>query len=1035
MYGWPHSGVRRVPPNILPDVNRSLRTFAQQVPTSIPSFAEMRVPSASGHHGCGVSAIQKAFTMSAQPVSSANPPAGLWQSVARLKFFPTVLPVIMAFFVPLQPMAAADEPLRQLINRELALPAGLQIPPASDAEFLRRAALDLTGMPPSAADARAFLADQSPDKREKLIDRLLQSPLHHRHLAATLDVMLMERRGNAHVSQDDWMNWLMSSIRTNKPWNVLVREMLMADGEPGPNRPSARFLLDRAAEPHIVARDIGRLFFGRDMQCAQCHDSPLVADFLQQDYQGLLAVSSATYTVVKKIEGKDVTVLGERAGGDLTFESVFIKGTSHRTGPRLPGMTARVEPFFLPGSEYEVAPADGIRGVPKVSRRTWLATVSTDGTNTSFNENAANRLWFVMFGRGLVQPLDMLHSDNPAVSPQLLQQLGRRFADSGFDIRNLLREIVLSEPWQRPFDLPSEVRQQLAAAEADSEKLAAGKILLDAAAKEAAVKREAADQAYAAAEAALIPVAAERDKLRGQATEALKKRDEAKAAAAAASAALAARANPAAALEAAAASASRAAAALPDDTALATLAQTLAAKAQANLAELPPLRKAAEEKAAAIAAPEEAFTKAIAALQAAQELVQAPLDAVAAAEVHAVAARQAQHTAQLLAVSQDARLRDLQKLVEFNRSLRTLASATQLVASSQAELTSAKQQLSEQQPLTEAAAKRRLLSEQQLQASQQTMTAATAQQDRSTRSATALAEAVLAADRAAALLQSPPALAESTAVLKTKSNAANAQQQSAVKASEAAAVALQAATIAMQNASKDADAATSELERRRAAATAAETAFTNAQSEFQATETRHRELGDSIPSDFAARFALTNLKPLTPEQLCWTVFKVSSVYDRYREAEIAELDKSAPLTDEQKQNPAVLAEREQQIEQRTYDKLKGNIGAYAALYGGAPGQPQFDFYASADQALFTANGGSINSWIAPGGGNTTERVALAADSRLAAEELYLGMLTRMPTPEEAQDVAAFLAARPDRRQAALELVWALLSSAEFRFNH
>jgi hypothetical protein len=972
--------------------------------------------------------------MSAQTVFAAIQTNFASPLPEHLKLVKLLFLGLLFFSVPPRPLAA-DEPLRQVINRELAPPAGLQIPAASDAEFLRRAALDLTGMPPSADAARAFLADQSPDKRERLVDRLLQSPLHHRHLAATLDVMLMERRSNAQVSQDDWMNWLVASIRSNKPWNVLVRELLTADGEPGPSRPAARFLLDRGAEPHTVARDIGRLFFGRDMQCAQCHDSPLVADFLQQDYQGLLAVSSATYTVVKKIEGKDITVLGERAGGDLTFESVFIKGTSHRTGPRLPGMTARIEPFLLPGDEYEVTPADGTRGIPKVSRRTWLATVSTDGTNTAFNENAANRLWFLMFGRGLVQPLDMLHSDNPSASPRLLQQLGRRFADSGFDIRNLLREIALSEPWQRPFDLPPEVRQQLASVQAEAEKLSAEKIILDAAAKEAAAKREAADQAYAAAEAALIPVAAERDKLRGQAAEALKKRDEAKAAAAAAAAALAARANPAAALESAAASAGRAAAELPGDATLATLSQTLSTKAQAALAELPPLRKAAEEKAAAVAAPEEAFGKAIAALQAAQELVQAPLQAVAAAEALTVAARQTQHTAQLLAVSNDARLKDLEKLVEFNRSLGTLTSAVQLVASRQAELTSAKQQLAEQQSLAEAAAKRRALAEQQLLAARQTMTAAAAEQDRTTRSASALSEAVLAADRASALLPPAPTLAESTATLKAKSLAAAAQQQAAVQAAEAATVTLQTATAAMQSAAKDADTTASELERRRTAITAAETAFANAQGEFQTAENRNRELSDAIPSDLAARFALANLKPLTPEQLCWTVFKVSLVYDRYRETEIAELDKSAPLTDEQKQNPAVLAEREQQIEQRTYDKLKGNIGAYSALYGGAPGQPQFDFYASADQALFTANGGSINSWIAPGGGNTAERVALAADPRLAAEELYLGMLTRMPTPEEAQDVAAFLAARPDRRKAAHELVWALLSSAEFRFNH
>jgi len=115
--------------------------------------------------------------------------------------------------------------------------------------------------------------------------------------------------------------------------------------------------------------------------------------------------------------------------------------------------------------------------------------------------------------------------------------------------------------------------------------------------------------------------------------------------------------------------------------------------------------------------------------------------------------------------------------------------------------------------------------------------------------------------------------------------------------------------------------------------------------------------------------------------------------------------------------------------------LKGNIGNYVPLYGGAPGQPQNDFYASPDQALFTSNGGAINSWVAPSGGNATERIINATDSRVAAEELYLGILTRMPTEDEVADVTSFLASRPDRSQAAKELVWGLLSSAEFRFNH
>ena len=933
------------------------------------------------------------------------------------------------------PSLFADEPLRMLINRELSLPAGLQIPLADDATFLRRASLDLTGMPPSADEARAFLADSNPAKREQLIDRLLNSPLHHRHLASVLDVMLMERRGNQHVSQDEWMGWLVESTRSNKPWNVLVRELLTATGEPGPGRPAARFLLDRAAEPHTVARDVGRMFFGRDLQCAQCHDSPLVTDFLQQDYHGLLAVSSATYPVVRKIDGRDVTVLGERAAGDLTFESVFVKGTAHRTGPRLPGSTSRLEPFYLPGDEYLVAPADGVAAVPRTSRRTWLAETAADGSNAAFNENAANRLWFLMFGRGLVHPLDMLHADNAVASPRLLQLLGRRFADSGFDIRGFLRELALSEPWQRPFDLPSSISSQLAAAPAQIEQLTAQKILLDAAAKEAGAARDSAEQAYAAAEAALIPVAAERDKSRGQAVEALKKRDEAQAAATAAAAALNARKQPAAALEAAAASASRAAAALPDDAALAASANALATKSQAILAELPALQKTAEEKAAAVAAPAEAFRTATAALQAAEQNLQAPLQALVDAESKTVIARQTQQQAQLMAVSNDARLAHFKRLHDFARTHAQLTAAVQLVASRQAEVTAAKNLVQERQLQAEAALSRRKSAEQQLDASRTRMTEMSQQEQAAVRSSGALRESADTLARAAALLEPTPALAESLALLQTRAGSAATVVEAASKASAAAAEAVKVAAAVMETASAESEAAASELERRRQAAAAAESAFAAAQAEFTTAESGQRALEGQVPVDLAANFTLSALKPLTPEQLCWTIFKVTTVYDRYRATEIAELDKASPLTDEQRQNPAALAERERQIEQRTWDKLKSQVAPFAALYGGAPGQPQFDFYASADQALFTSNGGSINGWIAPAGGNPTERIISATDPTVAAEELYLGVLTRLPTPDESRDVAAFLAARTDRRQAAQELVWALLNSAEFRFNH
>ena len=247
-----------------------------------------------------------------------------------------VLPVMLICCFAQTSAARGHETLRTVIDQRLQTPAGVVPVRCSDVEFLRRVSLDLNGMPPTADEARSFLADASDKKRELLVDRLLVSSHYARHMASTLDLMLMERRANTHVSADEWQAWLMKSARENKPWNVLAREILTADGDDPNQRPAARFVLDRGAEPNVLTHDISRIFFGRDMQCAQCHDHPIVADYLQSDYHGLLAYVAPGYTVVRKEGDKQITLYAERAGSDLSFESVFVKGTLHRTGPRMP---------------------------------------------------------------------------------------------------------------------------------------------------------------------------------------------------------------------------------------------------------------------------------------------------------------------------------------------------------------------------------------------------------------------------------------------------------------------------------------------------------------------------------------------------------------------------------------------------------------------------------------------------------------------------------------------------------------------------
>lgn len=348
-------------------------------------------------------------------------------------------------------IANADETLHQRIDRLVT--AGFvefKVKPAtrsSDEEFLRRIYLDLTGTIPTTVAARQFLGDSAPDKRGKLIERLLASPEHARHLQQVFDVIFMERRPDKHVPRPQWQEYLRTSFAVNIPWDVLVREILTADGADAKSRPAAKYYLEREADPNLIARDLSRLFLGRNIQCAQCHDHPLVEDYKQADYYGILAFlnRSSLFT-----DQKNVAMLAEKADGEVSFQSVFDPAKVTKTsGPRLPGRPPIQEPKLDKGKEYTVAPAKGVRPVPAFSRRAQLASQITSPDNKAFQRASVNRFWSLLFGRGLIHPLDLDQSANPPSHPELLDLLAREFVATKYDIRALLREIASSDTYQR----------------------------------------------------------------------------------------------------------------------------------------------------------------------------------------------------------------------------------------------------------------------------------------------------------------------------------------------------------------------------------------------------------------------------------------------------------------------------------------------------------------------------------------------------------------------------------------------------------
>jgi hypothetical protein len=375
-------------------------------------------------------------------------------------FLPVRLALPALLFLPLALSAAAPPrpsvPLHQRIDALITATkdfAHCKAPLASDAEFVRRVHLDLTGAIPSAAQARAFLADPAPDKRRVLIDRLLASPEHAQHLATVLDVMLMERLPDRFVPRPSWLEFLRASVAANKPWDHIAREVLSGDGNDPKARHRVKFFLARGGEPNVITRDVSRLFLGTNLQCAQCHDHPRVEEYRQEHYYGLLAFIGRSSLLVDR--RKRLALLGEKADGETTFQSVFDpKKVTKTAQPRVPGGPALMDPPQDKTKAYTVAPAAGVAAVPRYSRRALLAGALARPDYTPFRRNIANRLWALMMGRGLVEPLDMDHPGNPPSHPELLDMLAEDMADRKFDMRGFLRELALSETYQRSSELP-----------------------------------------------------------------------------------------------------------------------------------------------------------------------------------------------------------------------------------------------------------------------------------------------------------------------------------------------------------------------------------------------------------------------------------------------------------------------------------------------------------------------------------------------------------------------------------------------------
>jgi hypothetical protein len=308
-------------------------------------------------------------------------------------------------------------------------------PPADDAEFLRRAYLDLTGRIPRPADVHEFLADPSADKRAKLIDQLLEGPRFAAHFANVWRAELLPEAASdpqAALFQRGFENWLAGRLRAGVRYDRLVRELLSVpiapagtDGEPvlrDPDRPNPlAFFAAKDARPENLAAAVTRSFLGIRLECAQCHDHPF-APWTQGQFW-----SQAAFFAGLQRQGKGL------------FAPLAEDGRRRELTP--PGKRRARPAEFLDGGKPRWRAGSSPRAV--------LAAWVTSPANPYFRRAAANRVWAHLFGQGLVEPADDFRADNPPSDPGLLDDLAGAFAGSGFDLVLLIRGICLSRAYQR----------------------------------------------------------------------------------------------------------------------------------------------------------------------------------------------------------------------------------------------------------------------------------------------------------------------------------------------------------------------------------------------------------------------------------------------------------------------------------------------------------------------------------------------------------------------------------------------------------
>jgi len=346
-----------------------------------------------------------------------------------------------AMIADLTPTAAIDYFLEEGWHDRDVQPAA----PCDDLAFVRRVYLDLIGRIPKPEEVDAFVADAALQKREALVDRLLATDEYARNFREIWDVLLMGRsagRRDQRRKDNGWFNFLETAFKENRPWNEVVRAMIVARQEKPEDKGSLWFLYERKNDYQQMAEALAPIIYGTRVSCAQCHDHPLAREIKQGHYWGLVTAFNRS-----KNTEKSTPAVGESAvGGFVNFTNlkkesqpaVMTMLTGRTIEENRPAADVKVDD---PPEGY-VDPNAAVK-VPKYSRREALADAATKG-NPLLARSFVNYTWAILMGRGIVHPVDEMNSKHPPSHPELLDWLAKDFEGHGYDMRRLVHSIVLS---------------------------------------------------------------------------------------------------------------------------------------------------------------------------------------------------------------------------------------------------------------------------------------------------------------------------------------------------------------------------------------------------------------------------------------------------------------------------------------------------------------------------------------------------------------------------------------------------------------